>query len=399
MSQNQILFFIFLFLLNPFIGTLSLLIVKMIINKRDANSDFLIFSFITAFACLLQYTRVWDPNLQSDWYAMSYWGLFQQISEESFYEYVFKADKEPVWRLLNYIAYYLTGGNYKIFSGAIAITTNILFAYSIYRYWKYINAPSVTLISMLSLLLFFSEYWETINNLLRQFFAVSIVIYVYVEKIISDKVNWWLLIAACFIHTLSFIFLPIIVCKPLFHVIKWKQLIYIILSLCICIIVINNISFLSQIFSSIDFLMYGFSRIESGTNPADKNYLAFDSTAVYVTAIFVSFMCILMNYFLKKDEHMTFLTNVIFFFMIICIFIYNLLPEIMTRIYVMRFCIWPFVLPLFMVKYKPINTVYAWGIIVFFFTRFLFTFDGIRGGGFFPPIANLLPRTFIQYLI
>lgn len=81
---------------------------KMIINKREVNSDFLIFSFITAFACLLQYTRIWDTNLPSDWYAMSYWGLFQQISKESFYEYVFKADKEPVWRLLNYIVYYLT---------------------------------------------------------------------------------------------------------------------------------------------------------------------------------------------------------------------------------------------------------------------------------------------------
>ena len=399
MSQNQILFFIFLFCLNPFLGTLSLLIVKMMINKRDTNSDFLVFLFITLFVCLLQYTRIWNPNLQSDWYGGAYWGLFLKVPNTSFVEYTIGAYKEPVWNLLNYIGYYITCGNYQIFSGAVAITTNGLLAYSIYRYWKYANLPSVTLISMLSLLLFFSEYFGTINNLLRQFFAVSIVIYVYVGKIISGKVNWCLLIAACFIHTLSFIFLPFIVWKPLFHTIKWRQLIYIILVLCISVIVINNISFLSRLFSSIDFLMYGFSRIESGANPADKNYLAFDSTAVYVTAIFVSAMCILMNYFLRKDKCTIFLTNVMFFLMIICILIYNLLPEIMTRIYVMRFCIWPFVLPLFMVKYKPVNTVYAWGIFIFFFTRFLVTFDDIGGGGFFPPIADLLPRTLIQYLI
>ena len=53
MSQNQILFFIFLFCLNPFLGTLSLLIVKMMINKRDTNSDFLVFLFIIFFLCLL----------------------------------------------------------------------------------------------------------------------------------------------------------------------------------------------------------------------------------------------------------------------------------------------------------------------------------------------------------
>lgn len=110
-------------------------------------------------------------------------------------------------------------------------------------------------------------------------------------------------------------------------------------------------------------------------------------------------LCIIMNYVLKKDERTVFFTNVLFFLMLICALIVNLMPEIMGRIYVSRFCIWPFVLPLFMVKYKPVNTIYAWGIIVFFFTRFLFTFDGIREGGFFPPITDLLPRTLIQYLI
>ena len=397
MSQNQILFFIFLFCLNPFLGTLSLLIVKMMINKRDTNSDFLVFLFITLFACLLQYTRIWDTNQPSDWYNDGYWGLFLRVSDTSFVEYIIGAYKEPVWNLLNYIGYYITRGNYQIFSGAVAIATNGLLAYSIYRYWKYVKLPSVTLISMLSLLLFFTEYWGTINNLLRQFFAVSIVIYVYVGKIISGKVNWWLLIAACFIHTLAFIFLPLLICKPLYQVIKWEQMLYLIIALCIATVAINHISFFSSIFSGIDFLAYGLKRIESAGDPLDQNFL--DPVAVYTTAGLMIVVCIFMNYVLKKDSTTVFFTNLLFFLMLICILIVNLMPEIMGRIYVMRFCIWPFVLPLFMVKYKPINTVYAWGIFIFFFTRFLVTFDDIRGGGFFPPIADLLPRTLIQYLI
>lgn len=397
MSQNQILFFIFLFCLNPFLGTLSLLIVKMMINKRDTNSDFLVFLFITLFACLLQYTRIWDTNQPSDWYNDGYWGLFLRVSDTSFVEYIIGAYKEPVWNLLNYIGYYITRGNYQIFSGAVAIATNGLLAYSIYRYWKYVKLPSVTLISMLSLLLFFTEYWGTINNLLRQFFAVSIVIYVYVGKIISGKVNWWLLIAACFIHTLAFIFLPLLICKPLYQVIKWKQMLYLIIALCIATVAINHISFFSSIFSGIDFLAYGLKRIESAGDTLDQNFL--DPVAVYTTAGLMIVVCIFMNYVLKKDSTTVFFTNLLFFLMLICILIVNLMPEIMGRIYVMRFCIWPFVLPLFMVKYKPINTVYAWGIFIFFFTRFLVTFDDIRGGGFFPPIADLLPRTLIQYLI
>ena len=367
------------------------------INKRDTNSDFLVFLFITLFACLLQYTRIWDTNQPSDWYNDGYWGLFLRVSDTSFVEYIIGAYKEPVWNLLNYIGYYITRGNYQIFSGAVAIATNGLLAYSIYRYWKYVKLPSVTLISMLSLLLFFTEYWGTINNLLRQFFAVSIVIYVYVGKIISGKVNWWLLIAACFIHTLAFIFLPLLICKPLYQVIKWKQMLYLIIALCIATVAINHISFFSSIFSGIDFLAYGLKRIESAGDPLDQNFL--DPVAVYTTAGLMIVVCIFMNYVLKKDSTTVFFTNLLFFLMLICILIVNLMPEIMGRIYVMRFCIWPFVLPLFMVKYKPINTVYAWGIFIFFFTRFLVTFDDIRGGGFFPPIADLLPRTLIQYLI
>ena len=49
MSQNQILFFIFLFCLNPFLGTLSLLIVKMMINKRDIYNVVCMFAAIYAY--------------------------------------------------------------------------------------------------------------------------------------------------------------------------------------------------------------------------------------------------------------------------------------------------------------------------------------------------------------
>ena len=174
-------------------------------------------------------------------------------------------------------------------------------------------------------------------------------------------------------------------------------MLYLIIALCIATVAINHISFFSSIFSGIDFLAYGLKRIESAGDPLDQNFL--DPVAVYTTAGLMIVVCIFMNYVLKKDSTTVFFTNLFFFLMLICILIVNLMPEIMGRIYVMRFCIWPFVLPLFMVKYKPINTVYAWGIFIFFFTRFLVTFDDIRGGGFFPPIADLLPRTLIQYLI
>ena len=399
MSRKQILFFILFFCLNPFIGTLSLLIVKMIVNKRDIYSDFLVFFFLMSFAILLQCTHIWDPSKPSDWYNDGYWGLFNQAKNYSFIGYLFdyQTPRESLWLAINYIGYYLTGGNYHLFINFIAILTFFIYAYSIYLYWKYIGAQSIVLISMLVFSLFFIEFWDQVNNLIRQFFATSIIIYVYVKKITSNKINWWLLFSAGLIHTLCFIYVPLLLFKPFSSKIKIKQLFYLLLAVLIVIVALNQISFLKMIFTGIDFLAYGLTRLENADNPNDTNFL--NPTSVYITTIIVICVCIFMNYTNNKDKKTYFFTNILMVLMILSAGILNLMPEIAGRIYTARFYFWSFVLPLFMAKYKSINTIYAWGIIIFFFTRFLISFDGIRGGGFYPPIADLLPRTLIQYLI
>lgn len=397
MNKNQLFAFILLFCCNPFLGTFFLLILKLLYNKREKNSDFLLFIFITLFACLLQSTRIWNVNQPSDWYGEGYWGLFLEVKNTSLWNYLSSASKEPLWRLLSYIGYYITGNNYLIFANFIALSTFVISGAAIYRYWRYSLSSPLTLIGMLFLLFFFTEYWGQVNNLLRQFFAMSIVTYVYVNKLITGKIKWKILICACLIHTFSFIFLFLLLCKPFYKIIRFKQVMYIASLVLVTGIAINHISIFKTIFAGVDFLAYGFERIETAADPTDQNRL--NSTSVYITAFFISFICLSMNYYFRIFKWSIFYTNILLAIMLICIFLVDLMPEIMSRIYVSRFYIFPFVLPFFLIKYKGLYQPYIYGIILFFGFRFLIEFNGIRGGGFFPPISDLLTRNLLQYFL
>ena len=68
MNNIWILFFILLYLINPFVGMVILCLLKIVNNHKDKISDTLLFLFITIYACLIQSTRIWNIHQPSDWY-------------------------------------------------------------------------------------------------------------------------------------------------------------------------------------------------------------------------------------------------------------------------------------------------------------------------------------------
>ena len=304
-----------------------------------------------------------------------------------------------MWRLLNYIGYYITDGNYYIFINSIAIATIFITCYSIFIYWKKTKADILTLIASLFLLVFFIEYLGTLNNLTRQFFSISLISYVYVVKVTNNKIKWWLLISAGLIHTMSFIFIIFLFIKPFYSIIRKKQLLLVGLIFTGISIVISNISIFKNIFAGIDFILYGMERLETASNPGDQNYLSFDFTVIYLTVIFIISICITMNYYSKHNKFTIFYTNVLMTTMLICASIISLAPEIMSRIYVSRFYLFPFVLPYFMINKKFFHIIYCMGIVVFFSFRFFLTFDTMANGVFFPKINNFLVWNIADYFI
>lgn len=395
MKKNAIYILIFIFIINPLLGMLSIVFLKTVINKRGKVLDLFLFLFMAAYASFLQSTRTWNISLPSDWHT-GYLELFLKVENTSFFSYVFM-QKEPVWNLINYIGYYLNNGSAFLFLNEIAIITIFLTSLSIFIYWKSTEADPITLIASLALIIFFTEYYSQLNNLLRQYFALSIVVYAYVRKVSLNKSGVWLLIIASFIHTLSFVFLLFYMIKPLYEKISAKGILKMSVVVLIIILLLNNIGFLQNMFSKIQFLNNGFNRLMTSGNPQDKNLL--DPMNTYINASFIVLITIVINRTKAISKNLVFFTNITTVTMLLSMVLATIAPEIMGRLYISRFYLFPFFLPYFLMHKKIFHNLYIYSIVLFFFIRFMLHFDSIRGGGFFPSLSELLTYSIFDFIL
>lgn len=388
-----------LFIINPFFGFFSFLsfIVCSSFTKKSVESSRAVFILMTVHTCLIQSTRVWLPNknVPSDWYNRDYWGLFKAVEDHSFFEYLVYTAKEPAWKVLNYVGYYITGGEYAPFINWIAMATITLTCTAVYRYWKTTEAKPLTLIASLALVAWSYELIGNMNNTLRYFFGLSIMMNAYVERDTKGKINWWLLISACLIHTASFLFAFFIFLKPLCKKIDFKESKKLLIVLFTAIILIP-IAF--KIASHIPALSYGVKRLEGASNPWDQNFRSFNMLNVYVNIGIILIVSLYINYISKVKVRNYLFTNVIMLIMVICIPLYTLTPELMTRIYISRLFFLPFFLPYFIKDRKEIYDVYLLGIILFWGYRFFTGFHTFIGGNSFPHMQDIMNYSLFHFL-
>jgi hypothetical protein len=395
MYKKSMVIPIFIFIINPFFGMLSIILLKILINKRESKSDLLLFVFMTSYVCLLQSTRIWNIYFASDWNG-GYLELFQKVEDTSAFTYIFM-QKDPVWNLLNYIGFYLNSGSAFLFLNEIAIFTIFLTSLSIFIYWKSTKANPITLIASLALVLFFTEYFSQINNLLRQFFSLSIVVYAYVRKVTLNRSGLWLLIIASLVHYLSFLFLLFYIIKPLYEKISIIQIFKLIGFLLFGLFILSNLVFFQNLFSQIPFLLNGINRLMLAGSPGDSNFL--DPAVVSFNALFLIFIAIVLSGTGSVSKGMVFFANIAIATMLLSMSLATIAPEIMGRIYITRFYLFPFILPYFLMHIKTLHNVYIYSVILFFFLRFLLTFDSIRGEGFFPPISEILTYSIFHFIL
>jgi hypothetical protein len=388
--------FFIIYIFNPFIGMLFLLIWRLFVNPvSDKNTDNLLCGFMILYICLIQMTRVLTFEQPSDWANIIFLGgLYSQVPTHTFCQFIFLGEKEPLWNLIIYSGYYLFNNHPLFLIDTIIIISIVLVSISIIRYCNFMEADTLTLIASLVLFLFFSEYFGILQNLTRQMFALSIITYVYVDKIVTQKTKWWLLISTAFIHTFMVFFILLFLFKSLYSKIQIKQLIYVLLILVVVIIIIQHINIFR--FSMIS---YGIDRISNASHPLDQNRLS--PVAIYISTVIISTICIIMLYGFKLEQSQYFYTNLLLFIMLICASITKIAPELMSRLYVSRFLIWPFVLPFFMQEKKMIHNLVCYYIIIFFFSRFFVDFDYKyveNGINFFPEISNIVKRSIFGFI-
>lgn len=348
-----------LFLINPSVATISMLAVSYIANdKRLAiPSAIIVVSYIWCF----QSTRSFSLFESMDW-AGNYYINFSRVSDTSFIKYIF-VEKEFFWQIFNYIGYYLFNGNFLIYANFIVALTFGLTITSIYNYWHYSNYELRLFIVSIIIFAFLSETQMICNNLLRQQFAFSMILYVIVKKVTTGKIGKYYFLAAVsvFTHTMMFLFIPLLFIK-LNKKFTLKGYLYVLLCFFALFISIKYLPYLSTIG------LYGFQRLAtaneySGIDVMENNaiYLfLFVMCIYYIKAIFIDKKC---------DSNRIFFCNFMMILLLLCLLMNNM-PLMQTRYFILRLFLLPFIIPYFFIKRSIIKSLYMISICSFFIIRF-----------------------------
>lgn len=370
---------VILFIVNPIIGTLCTLFLSFTTqDKRFAIFDVILLSLLM---WLIQSTRSFHMNEPSDW-AGNFAVNFAQIERSSFFNYLFFTGKEYAWQIENYIGY-LIWGKFLPFGNFIVALTYFFTFLSSYIYWKSTGRSIRTLIASLMLFAFISEVSGISNNLLRQQFAMSIMLYVLVCKAVYNKVKWFLMLVALFTHSMTVLFIPLLFVNIALR--PSRKMIFLIL---IGLIFFGLLMRVVQGFSGI----YILARLGSAS--------AYEGIDVMDTAAVYPFLLVTIILYLKiiiKDKctypATLFICNIFLLLILLCLAFQDM-PLVQIRYFITRFFFLPLVIPYFFRQKEFWNNIYLACICIFFLYRYIQT-----ESNWLAPFDELFTRTIFQFSV
>jgi hypothetical protein len=371
----------------------------MLYQSKDVTWIKLFLFLLALFMGLIQSTRIIKFGESSDW--PMYMDYFSEARNKDLLTYMKSGYmqgtyKEPVYRIINYLGFHIFGGNFVLFAASLVFIMYFSFYQAVYKFWKASFTDIHLLIAAIVLFTFITENFGITNNLLRQQFATGIMSYVIASKVMDNKMNWWLICFACFTHTSMFVYLIILFIKPLHEVIRPKYMLQFCLMLIVGGFIMQHVSFFVRLFSFSDALSYGFNRLDKIGAVYELSDVIDNKSVYYNIGLFL-FVTLKLNYLdTPISRSQIFYTNLLFFLFLLCA-VFNFAPLLQTRLYISRFFLMPFVIPVLFYKNSVINGIYLWGIVVFFYVRFFISFDHIHNGMFFPPINNLMFNSLFHY--
>jgi hypothetical protein len=174
--------------------------------------------------------------------------------------------KEQVYGTIVWYLNRIFGGNIPLFKFGITLINYLLLNFSIAKYCKHFKFPIDQIVMSIFLICFIPYIFTMSLQLIRQFLAGSIFIYLLVNNCFCHKKNYILIVCMILIHSSSMIFIPFLFLsfwdKPLM-----KNKIYYFTAF-IALIVIQFLAeflFNSGLFSKIDTLQYALERASQDT--------------------------------------------------------------------------------------------------------------------------------------
>ena len=397
-QQNAkfMLFASIVFLLMPIAGVFFAVLIIMQNKIKDKRTYFFFFLLMALYMGAINATK----TPASD--QVNYMHAYMLIPNQTFFESLtniygdrFSAtSKEVGFGLLNFLGYYLSFGNYKLFILEFSVLLYILMMVSLYKFYRYLNVTPFKdyIISSVFILCFFSQYFNLTIHVQRQMIATAVMLWLLVDSTIKQKVNWIIALIAVSLHTSVALFFPFLILVYFRNKIKVWQILCLIILFCVAI---GFLPVASSAFSTLfGGEIYGLNRL---ANAGSSNETRFDIGIMLFFSIPLTYISLRELWKEKKNINIT--LNIVFisYIFLICFSFFNPDNTMQYRYFMMSYSFMAFILPLLFVKCKRFNKLYLLFIASFFFVRFYMTFEDMVW--IYAPVEDVLLSNYISLLL
>lgn len=371
------------FLLNPLLGTLTALCYAFVSRNR-AMAPFLVVAVAGLMWCL-QSTRSFHFGESSDW-AGNYCFNFRDAGRTDVLSYLFLNGKEYAWQLFNLVGYHLFYGRFLAYGNFIVALTYGFTLAAVYRFWRHTQTDVRYLVVSLCLFAFVPEVNGLSNNLLRQQFAMSMMLYVLVERATTGRICYLLMLTACFTHTMTGLFVPVLF-LPLGQKASLRFYGYLLLGFAVLYVLLTHLSVFAA-FGDV----YAFQRLSTASAKYTLKDVMFTS-AIY-PFLAVTAVLYVKAFFWDRDRQPCelYVTNVFLLLICLCLLM-TAMPLLQIRYFITRFFFIPLVVPYFFTPREHLSDYYLVAVPLVFVFRFFAT-----PSAWLAPFSDTLCRSLFDYL-
>lgn len=191
-ANSLLLFILLLFIINPYISCF----ISIYGAFKFRESRFVFFSII--FFSLFNIT-IDGRQTDYSWYMP----LFTSAVSTEMIPYVFSLHdaKEPLYTFYNYILSNMCNGNKILYSIISTIVIYLFVIKGLKSLCEYLHCDKIYLLFSCFTLLYFPFIFANTANLLRQYYAISMLLWSLPEILQGNKKFWLLAICSMFVHT------------------------------------------------------------------------------------------------------------------------------------------------------------------------------------------------------
>lgn len=356
-----------IYLLNPLVGII--LTAFMCIKSEECPKElmYMLFVFIACWFGTINMTKIPLSDM------VGYIKHFNVVPNKSFVENILHYDnnnggREPLYALINYVGYYVSFGKAPLFIFFLTFSFYMLIFSSIYKIYNLSDCSSYMIVGAVFAFAFFPQVFGFTAHLIRQMFATAIVVYAIAYRIETGKNNWFLLISAILIHTMTGLLVLLSVISILYKKLNCKKLILCIGLMLLMVVANSTISYLLKDSSS-SVVAYASSRFGSS---GDKE--GADNIMRFVFPLFFIFLFLRSYIIIKnKENHIWGIMNIT---MLLSVFVLAFQSNslLQMRFALVLYSLVPILLPFLF--YKNMLLIYwgsiggGLGMVVFFLMKY-----------------------------